>query len=262
MIDEAWSGKPDIMLNFSGVCFESGLVDLCHGTRIIDFSTLEGTNCYVDPESYESMRSALTGTTCCGIHWIDTGDYHYATKLFLEKIDRPFALLLLDHHPDMQQPAFPVLSCGSWLRDSLFELPALLHASVVGIADDLVQECEGFPGRVSVYSEESCASPDEIAAGIPEGLPVYLSIDKDVFSRDLARTDWDQGCMDLDFCFALIEKVRKGHEILGIDICGALTTSKGASDADFAINNGTDRKLLHFLTATAANDDKNNKLFM
>ena len=65
MIDEAWSGKPDIMLNFSGVCFESGLVDLCHGTRIIDFSTLEGTNCYVDPESYESMRSALAGTGVC-----------------------------------------------------------------------------------------------------------------------------------------------------------------------------------------------------
>ena len=250
---ETWADKPDIILNYSGVCYESGLSDLCPGASLIDFSSLEGTNCYVDPESYANMRSFLREKDHCGIHWIDTGDYHYATKLFLEKIEQPFALLLLDHHPDMQRPAFPVLSCGSWLRDSLEELPFLMHAAIVGIAGDLAGECEGFPGRTSVFMEQQSFSGiddvaiDRIASCIPEGLPLYISIDKDVFSEEFARTDWDQGCMSLDFCMKLIEKASMGREILGIDLCGAITTSKGASEADFAINNETDRKLLHFL---------------
>lgn len=250
---ETWTDRPDIILNYSGVCYESGLADLCPGTCLIDFSSLEGTNCYVDPDSYASMRSTLMGNGHGGIHWIDTGDYHYATKLFLEKIEQPFALLLLDHHPDMQCPAFPVLSCGSWLRDSLDELPFLMHAAIVGIAGDLAGECEGFPGRTSVFAEQQSfngiddVAIERIASCIPEGLPLYISIDKDVFSEELARTDWDQGCMSLDFCQRLIEKSSCGRKILGIDICGAITISKGASDTDFSINNETDRKLLHFL---------------
>ncbi|MCQ2130317.1 MAG: arginase family protein [Bacteroidales bacterium] len=258
---EAWTTTPDIILNYSGVCHESGLADMCPGSILCDFESFEGTNCYVDPESYEKMRSVLSKHPYNGIHWIDTGDYHYATKLFLEKIDKPFALLLFDHHPDMQRPAFPVLSCGSWLRDSLEELPKLKHATIIGIAEDLAGECEGFPGRTDVFteSEDICALTDSIAGSIPNGLPVYISIDKDVFTRDHARTDWDQGCMTPDSCLEIIKAVRMEHEILGIDLCGAITLSKGASDADFEINNTIDRKLLHFLRKTIIQSGKTEK---
>lgn len=258
---ELWTAKPDIILNYSGVCFESGLASLCPDVAVVDFSSLDGTNCYVDPDSYDDMRSLLAGCPVKGLHWIDTGDYHYATKLFLEKIGKPFALLLLDHHPDMQRPAFPVLSCGSWLRDSLEELPNLKHATIVGISDDLSAECDGFPGRTSVFTESTSTGSlaDSIAESIPSDIPIYISIDKDVLSSEYARTDWDQGSMSLETCFDILSKVLKKNEIIGIDLCGGITLSKGASDADFAINNETDRKLLHFLTSVAAVDDKTKK---
>ena len=41
-----------------------------------------------------------------GIHFIDSGNYHYMTRLWLTRMDQPFCLLVYDNHTDMQPPAF------------------------------------------------------------------------------------------------------------------------------------------------------------
>ncbi len=52
-------------------------------------------------------------------------------------------------------------------------------------------------------------------------MPVYLSIDKDVLSPDVARTNWDQGRLsDLDV-LGVIDALR-GH-IIGSDITGDIS---------------------------------------
>lgn len=49
---------------------------------------------------------------------------------------------------------------------------------------------------------------------------VYLSIDKDVLSRNDAITNWDQGRMRLPYLLTVIKEISKHHRIVGADIIG------------------------------------------
>ena len=73
-------------------------------------------------------------------------------------------------------------------------------------------------------------------ADIPEGLPIFLSIDIDVLSLAYARTDWDQGSMTLDELLSAVGRIVAEHRVLGIDICGGITAAKGATAEDFLVN--------------------------
>ena len=50
---------------------------------------------------------------------------------------------------------------------------------------------------------------------------VYLSIDKDVFSTHVVRTNWDQGCFELDHVRQLIEALK--GKLVGSDITGEVS---------------------------------------
>ena len=123
--------------------------------RIVDCRDLQETCCYCSGPSLDSLRGRLADIPFSGLHWIDTGDYHYLTALFMEKIHEPFELVLLDHHPDDQPMAFEepgMLSCGSWVLWARQNLPMMRPPS-------------------------------------PEPLPVYLSVDLDILSPDLFSTE-------------------------------------------------------------------------
>ena len=51
--------------------------------------------------------------------------------------------------------------------------------------------------------------------------PSYLSIDKDVFAPEVARTNWDQGQLQLGHALALIDSLRRG--LVGSDINGEIS---------------------------------------
>ena len=195
----------NIFMNISGVYDDEGWS--IPGALNCDFRKLEGCNCYCTPETEDVFRSALAGLPVGGIHWIDTGDYHYLSKLWMEKVEEPFALVLFDNHPDNQQDAFGsgMLSCGGWVADAVRDIPALKATVLNGTA-------------------------------VPDGLPVYLSIDLDVMPREYARTDWSQGEMSLEALLSAIEAISTEHRILGADICGGLTVAKGATAEDLSIN--------------------------
>ena len=72
----------------------------------VDCTHLRGTQCYCDSEGERRLRALLAPYPPEGIHLIDSGDYHYVTKLWTDKIDHPFSLIVFDHHPDMQPPLF------------------------------------------------------------------------------------------------------------------------------------------------------------
>ena len=42
----------------------------------VDFSYLEGTNCYCDPESAGTIRQRIAELPLNELHCIGTGDYH------------------------------------------------------------------------------------------------------------------------------------------------------------------------------------------
>ncbi len=215
------------LLDFSGV-YEAEVFRPAGAVRL-NLTDLDGTECYCDPQSAALIRSRIAasagdGPQSPGIHWLDGGDYHYASLFWLERIARPFTLVLIDNHPDDQPGAFggDLLSCGGWVAEARGTLPLL--KDTIWIRD---------AGQETVL-------PD---------LPVYLSIDKDVLSRDYARTNWDQGVMTLPQLKEIVRAIASCHEILGIDVCGELSASKGATADDYAINRATNLELQDFLVS-------------
>ena len=193
-----------------------------------DFSCFEGTNCYCAPESAERIRRAVAALPLRAVHDIGTGDYHYVSLFWLERIREPFALVLFDHHPDDQPGAFgeDLLSCGGWVAQAR-KLEMLR-------TDVWIRETKDFP----------------LLGSLPEGLPLYLSIDLDVLSPAFARTDWDQGTMQLEELQSALRGLAVGRTLLGVDLCGGLTPGKGASPEDLALNARTGDAVLEIFAGT------------
>ena len=248
----------NIVIDLSGYCRESGLEKALSGAVVRDLSALEGTNCYCDGAAAAEIRSAIAELPAAALHWDDTGDYHYLSRFWLEKVaaemgDDPFALVLFDHHPDMQEPAFgQVLSCGGWARDAFQGIPNLTQVLMVGVNPDLELEILDlvFDGVLAVTSEDLRHTGDGLSADVLEmfsllepRIPIYVSVDLDVLTTEYARTDWDQGRMTLAQLEAAVLRATAGHRLLGADVCGGLTRAKGASDSDMEINLKTSKAL-------------------
>lgn len=193
----------------------------------LDLRSAHETNCYCSASSASHIREQLSDIDTDAVHWIDSGDYHYLSLLFAEKIQGPFHLILFDNHPDDQASAFEepgILSCGSWVREAL-KLPSMV--SVVWIGGD----------RSSVEAP----IPDD-------GIPVYVSIDLDCLSEEYFRTDWNQGNLSPADITDRLRSIAGSHRIIGIDICGGLTRAKGATDAILAGNASLRKRLSDELT--------------
>lgn len=119
--------------------------------------------------------------------------------------------------------------------------------------------CASAPVRVCCFTEDDILD-GRVARELPHlldalHLPVYISIDKDVLSRKVLRTNWDQGIMteaefrhELDR-FTMDPKIH----ILGVDICGepAYNACRRLLDdtRDLRRSDGVNRRLLeHYLS--------------
>ncbi|MBR5970282.1 MAG: arginase family protein [Lachnospiraceae bacterium] len=179
---------------------------------LVECREIRGTNAYCDAAAEAELRKRIQAVPemPAGIHFLDNGNYHYLSALITEKITIPYVLVLIDHHPDLRAPAFgDVLSCGSWVLRALQTQPLLQCVVMLGVDEDLLAE-----------ELEASGMQERIVREIPEGLPVYLSIDKDVLSVDEINTNWDQGEMRLAELLALMQSIGKAHRVIGVDICG------------------------------------------
>ena len=53
-------------------------------TGHLDCSHLHGTDCYCDAEGAKSIQNIIAPYPAEGIHFIDSGDYHYVTKFWTD----------------------------------------------------------------------------------------------------------------------------------------------------------------------------------
>ena len=121
-----------VLMNFSRI-YEEERFWKDRQVSWIEARDICGTNCYCDDEAIAELNKRTENHSVAGIHFIDSGNYHYMTKLWLTKIEKPFALLVYDNHTDMQPPAFGgILSCGGWIVASLEELENLKHVILIG----------------------------------------------------------------------------------------------------------------------------------
>jgi len=196
-------------------------------------------------EAIEQRMPAVYGTVFLG-----SGDYHHLTWPLVERqvARAPFDVVVFDNHPDNMRFPFGV-HCGSWVRKVAL-LPYVAHVHVLGISSGDVSRAHAWEnyltplrrGKLSYWTVGvdtrwatwlglgAAFRPFDTPAALIEHFiesrrastsPVYLSIDKDVLSPDIARTNWDQGRLaDIDL-FRVIDAL--SGRIIGSDITGDIS---------------------------------------
>ena len=221
--------KETVIMNFSGIYKNQNFYKNYAEEEIFwtELSDLSGCNCYCDAEASDRIRKEIQAFTGKGIHFIDSGNYHYITRLWLEKLQIPFRLLVFDNHTDMQPPAFGgLLSCGGWIAASLEELPLLQEVILVGPDEEAYTQVEpDLQQKVFFLSREKLSTmtaeeKEEFFNNLSEDLPLYVSVDKDVLCKGDASTTWSQGDMHLSELMSFLELVLERQNILGMDVCG------------------------------------------
>ena len=198
---------------------------------------VEETNCYCTEEAEEKIKKLIESYPEKGIHFLDSGNYHYVTKFWMEKLRKPFALVLFDQHTDMQEAAFfGLLSCGSWVREALEQNELLKAVCVVGPPQKSIEEVfksskeEPWIDKVCFVSGEELEAHRQTAYDEflkENSIPVYLSIDKDILREEDASVNWDQGKTSLEELLALVKSCFEKQTIAGVDICGENAKKEG-----------------------------------
>lgn len=216
--------NPYYLIDFSGAIRGQGFwqADAAAGQAVlVDCRDISGCQYFCSDEARAEIVRRLEQVQTEALHFIDSGDYHYVSLFFLERIRQPFTLLLLDHHSDCMESAFGggLLTCGSWVLQALQTLPQLKRVVMIGPADeDGTGQWLRRQERVIWVTEEEFPKESVFLMQQLKEYPVYLSLDKDVLSAKEAVTDWSQGSMQLTDIAAFLQEVKP--TLLGADICG------------------------------------------
>lgn len=243
----------NLILDFTHVYCDEDIKDIDR-FRYIDCSDIQETDMYCSKNAYEKIWGRIEPYGIQGIHYIDSGNYHYISKIITDHIDEPFGLVMYDHHTDMQMPMVPeMMSCGDWAGQTLIQNENLRQLVVVGPPEsDIEQTLESYSGsqsgRLLTFSAEDLHGDllENKLKLIRTDLPLYISIDKDVLGPEYTETNWSQGDMSIDGLERLLSVFLGGQgeeknsdacrndernagdirhsRILGIDICGEIQT--------------------------------------
>lgn len=188
----------------------------------LDCTQISSSNGYASQEALQQIQDKIKDLSVHGIHFIDNGNYHYLTKLWIEKIDEPFILVVFDHHSDMQKPLYDdFLSCGSWIMDSLKDNAYLQKVIFVGIDQKQMNLIDtSYHDKIECIDDLSMMYNDVFLSTLCDNYPIYISIDKDVLSQDVVKTTWDQGIMTLDELTYFLTILLQKKTVIGVDICG------------------------------------------
>lgn len=243
--------------------------------RWLDCTKIVGTDCYCDDDAIKEINELIDNAECDienrgnstsapAIHFFDNGNYHYMSKLWTDRVQEPFTLIVFDHHPDMQPPRFGgILSCGGWVKEVL-DNKFIQNVIIIGVKDELVETVReelSQSGESSILEKVSFIKESELST-LPSIIcsdyvnvfssNLYISIDKDALSPTYAATNWDQGSLTLDALKNCITTLAAGRKILGIDICGERAHDfegnehHTVQEAD-TLNNSLNRELVEFL---------------
>jgi hypothetical protein len=205
---------------------------------------------------FEANLARDLGPTDAGpaLSFTGSGDFHHVSLALLRRLRTPFNLLVLDNHPDWMR-GLPFLHCGTWLYHAS-GLPLCRHIFHVGGDVDFDNHYRWlapwpalYSGRLTVFpavryfrsrawrrvphfplrplSAEgvTAARLDDLLEPYREellGLPLYVSLDKDVMTADDAVVNWDSGHLHLPEVLATLTAFldAAGRNLAGMDIVG------------------------------------------
>lgn len=181
--------------------------------------------------------------------FLGSGDFHHISYLLIKNTpQKKLQVVVFDNHTDNM--FFPAgIHCASWVYH-VSRLPHVSNVAIFGIASrdltglDIIQNRFSAikSGKVNYY----CLTPVSKCARLLSGnkirdvstpertmvdvvkehlagsnLPVYLSIDKDVFHDGVVRTTWDQGRMSENNVFNCVEEL--APRVIAADIVGDIS---------------------------------------
>jgi hypothetical protein len=186
-----------------------------------------------------------------GTAFLGSGDFHHVSHALIARrgAQRRFNVVVLDNHPDNMRFPFGI-HCGSWVR-RVAALPWVSHVHVLGVTSDDVAAAHAWQNYFTPLLRGKltnwCVGVDvgwaarlglgrrfrafDTMAGLLDRFtdtqrndraPVYLTIDKDVLAADVARTNWDQGCMSEAQMLQTIALFR--GRLIGSDVTGDIST--------------------------------------
>lgn len=254
----------NFLLDFTGV-YDDEFVKGKTALEWIDCTDINGCDMYCSKQAEHEIGKRIDAVGIHGIHFLDSGNYHYVTKIMTDRIKRPFTLVVFDHHTDMQKPLVESMtSCGDWALKVLKENVYLQQLILIGpdekdinaieIADKnnstntseklitfSAQEINGNRIKQSIASTNDSLTDasynpniDTTPASIPNatqnitykinkiksGIPIYISIDKDILDKQISETNWSQGKMQLGTLEKILDVFLRKNKIIGVDICG------------------------------------------
>ena len=275
--------------DFTGVYAEQAfmqelraIAETSKDVRWLNCTKIVGTDCYCDDDAIKEINESIDNAETCGksecsienrgnstnapaIHFFDNGNYHYMSKLWTDRVQEPFTLIVFDHHPDMQPPRFGgILSCGGWVKEVLDNNNFIQKVIIIGVKDELVETVReelSQSGESSILDKVTFIRESElsiisslICSDFVNVLSpnLYISIDKDALSPTYAATNWDQGSLTLDALKDCITALTASSKILGVDICGERAHDfegdehHTIQEAD-SLNSELNRELVEFL---------------
>jgi hypothetical protein len=217
-------------------------IDLAHWQEAIRFG------CSL--RRFKDLRNALQVAMPDrhGTVFLGSGDYHHLTWPLVERAAARgrFAVLVFDNHPDNMRFPFGI-HCGSWVRKVAL-LPFVTRVDVLGIGSADVSRTHAWENYIAPLRRgklrywtvgvdtgwarwlgladafRSFDTPDALVEGFLAQRrmePTYLSIDKDVLSPEVARTNWDQGQLLERHLDAVIDAL--AGPLVGSDVTGDIS---------------------------------------
>ncbi|MGG4775715.1 hypothetical protein E4695_08780 [Alcaligenaceae bacterium 429] len=191
-----------------------------------------------------------------GTVFMGSGDFHHLSFSLIQRciaaggydMLRPVQVVILDNHPDNMR--FPWgIHCGSWVQRVAL-LPAVAKVHVVGITSSDLGAAHAWEhrlaalcaGKLTYWSTKvdtgwakllglgsffrSFDTEDEMVQALCDTLAegdtdTYLSVDKDAFSPEVVRTNWDQGELRTQHMQDIVQALR--GRIVGSDVTGEVS---------------------------------------
>src|SRR5699024_3588906 len=192
----------------------------------LELESVPSTNLLCEKDTLRDLANALVKRRSNCIHYLGSGNYHYVSYILQSRINKPYTLILFDHHTDsLPSPSESLISCGSWVLDSLKNLPMLKKVLIIGVAEEALRHIPAsIRHKVVIYTEKSLQQHlPTIIHSMLNNIPtdsIYISIDKDVLDPEDALTSWDHGTLRLKQMMKMIKALFQHENINGIDVCG------------------------------------------
>ncbi|WP_077324651.1 arginase family protein [Virgibacillus siamensis] len=237
----------------------------------IELESMPNTNLFCEKDNLRHIDDKLLQRRPNNLHFIGSGNYHYISYVLQSRIEKPYTLILFDHHTDtLPSPSEDLISCGSWVLNSLQQLPMLQKVFIIGAGEDAPEHIpSSFKTKAVTYEKNLFPlNLSPIIKSILNNIPtdsVYVSIDKDVLDKKDAVTGWDHGTLRLKQMMKMVKAIFRNTTVIGTDICGEYPVNpanehqKQTRDV-IETNNRTNRFILECIKRWAGSDRKTSAL--